>query len=417
MTRPDGAVACGRCYEANRDARLALSTAESFVQAARILLTVLTQRPEFSYNRAAIFVRQGDQICGFAALGAADYDDVHDLEHSRHEDFARVLSDIAETAMRYSGLERRVREMTARMSSPDDPLVQSLRDGLPVYLKDGLQTLGGGNDSGAGIVFPLFARGHAYAVVYADRGFSTEEPSEAEMWRASALGNMIDDFGDSDDLWIPTVTEPVGVLAERMLTVTRLAMRLAHLARNPLAVVGGFSHHLLNRIGDSAPARRALDAIVQSTTRLEDLIDDIPAYALSPDTEPGEVDLRDVVEDGVRSLPRNCRWSFKVPEDRVGIVTYAAIVAACVYIVGRYLGTQGTVRVERSTSNGSYDISFCSEDFVRAEGIEMMSVNQLVRMIGGACRVEAENHERRFVMTIPQFVHCPITPTQKAERF
>lgn len=417
MTVPERPATCGHCYEANRDVRLALSAAHSFVQSARVLLTALTQHPEFAYNRAAIFVVQDDHVRGYAALGVEDPDGAAEFVQARHNDFTRALSAISETAVRHCALEHRVRELTTPLAATDHPLVRAIRTQQPEFLPEGLTELATGPPTGAGIVFPLFARGHAYAAVYADRGFGFRDPTETDMWRASALGNMVDDFGNTDELRIPTIAEPVGILAERMLTVTRLSMRLAHLARNPLAVVGGFSHHLASRVGDSAPTRKALDAIIQNTLRLEDLIDDIPAYALSPESEPSEVDLRDVVEDGIRSLPRECRWRLQRPPERLRVVTYAGIVAACVYIVGRYLGSEGSLRIANASSNGNYDICFCSDHFAGNPGPEMLSVSQLIRMIGGSSQMEAEDHERRFTMTIPQFVHCPITSVEKVERF
>jgi len=409
------ATPCARCYEGNRDIRLALSAAGSFDQALRVLLIVLTQRPEFCFDRAAVFAERNNMLMGYVALGPNGPEEAEVFARERSDDLPRALNQVGKLSARFSDFERQVRTICFPETDGDHPALRSLRTGVPIYLPEGLCELALTEKCSPGFLFPIFARGRACAVAYADCAYTGEAPNEAAMWRAAALGNMIDDYGELASAHVPVISEPVGILAERMLTVTRLAMRLAHLARNPLAVVGGFSHHLRTKIGEAEPARRALDAILQSTERLEDLIDEIPAYALSPDTEPEELDLRAVVEDGAAALPQSRGWQLDLPAERCPVVTYAGILAACVYLVGRYAGSEGTIEIK--DVDGAYEIWFGAKVATQTEGIEMMCVDQLIRMTGGSCRWESEASGRRFLLRIPRFVHCPVTIPEKAGRF
>jgi hypothetical protein len=406
---PSRNESCEFCYRWYRDVRLALSAARSFLQSSRVLLTALTHGSD-AFHRAAVFRHKERTVRGYAGLandGTGAFDE---------QNFVLALERVTRAAQLPGEFDAAVRQITVAYDATEHPLIYCYRTALPMLLPGGLNELQGAGPFGPGFVFPLFSRGGVCGVVYAERPTGSDAVTEEDMWRTASLGNMLGFQSDAEPVRPHAISEPVPLIAERLLTVTRLAMRLAHLARNPLAVVGGFSHHLITRFDESKPERRALEAILRNTERLEDLIDCIPAYALSPDTEPVETDLRDVIEEAIAALPTDRVWRFDAPKCAGPVTTYADLLTACVYMAASHLAHQGFISL-RENEEGGYGIVFQSDHFLSQNGLESATTTEIVHMIGGQCRWEADAEGRRFCMSVPEFVHCPITKAETVERF
>lgn len=63
--------------------------------------------------------------------------------------------------------------------------------------------------------------------------------------------------------------------AERHAALGRIANRMAHEIRNPLAVIGGFSRRLYEKTPDSDPNKKYLEIIVRETRELETKVSEI----------------------------------------------------------------------------------------------------------------------------------------------
>jgi signal transduction histidine kinase len=78
-------------------------------------------------------------------------------------------------------------------------------------------------------------------------------------------------------------------------TMSEMALGIAHGIRNPLHVIGGFSHRLLKKTDQNDPTRAWLKAIAEEAKRIEDMVERFETLAQRKSSFFAPEDLNDIV--------------------------------------------------------------------------------------------------------------------------
>ncbi len=79
-------------------------------------------------------------------------------------------------------------------------------------------------------------------------------------------------------------------------TMSEMALGIAHGIRNPLHIIGGFSHRLLKKTNQNDPTRDWLTAIAQEAKRIEDMVERFETLAQRKSSFFAPEDLNDIVQ-------------------------------------------------------------------------------------------------------------------------
>ena len=80
-------------------------------------------------------------------------------------------------------------------------------------------------------------------------------------------------------------------------TMSEMALGIAHGIRNPLHIIGGFSHRLLKKTDQDDPTRAWLKAIAEEAKRIEDMVERFETLAQRKSSFFAQEDLKDIVAD------------------------------------------------------------------------------------------------------------------------
>ena len=78
-------------------------------------------------------------------------------------------------------------------------------------------------------------------------------------------------------------------------TMSEMALGIAHGIRNPLHIIGGFSHRLLKKTDESDPTRAWLAAIAEEAKRIEQMVERFETLAQRKSSFFSQEDLNDIV--------------------------------------------------------------------------------------------------------------------------
>jgi PAS domain S-box-containing protein len=95
--------------------------------------------------------------------------------------------------------------------------------------------------------------------------------------------------------------------AEKLSALGRITANVADEIRNPLTTVGGFARRLHRKISDGTPEKEYADSIVSEVNRLESILHDVLVFSRGGGPHRGENDLREIIEDAVKSFEERCR--------------------------------------------------------------------------------------------------------------
>ena len=99
-------------------------------------------------------------------------------------------------------------------------------------------------------------------------------------------------------------------------TMSEMALGIAHGIRNPLHVIGGFSHRLLKKTDQNDPTRAWLKAIAEEAKRIEDMVERFETLAQRKSSFFAPEDLNDIVRATLELIKPEIRAKnlFLIPE-------------------------------------------------------------------------------------------------------
>jgi signal transduction histidine kinase len=90
-------------------------------------------------------------------------------------------------------------------------------------------------------------------------------------------------------------------------TMSEMALGIAHGIRNPLHVIGGFSHRLLKKTDQNDPTRAWLKAIAEEAKRIEDMVERFETLAQRKSSFFAPEDLNEIVRDTLELIKPEIR--------------------------------------------------------------------------------------------------------------
>jgi PAS domain S-box-containing protein len=89
---------------------------------------------------------------------------------------------------------------------------------------------------------------------------------------------------------------------ERVESLNKLSLAIAHQLRNPLTAIGGFASLLRKRLEPDSPEASYLDSIMESSTRLEDVVKAVTAYTSLRLESRQVMSMADLVDEARKTL-------------------------------------------------------------------------------------------------------------------
>jgi PAS domain S-box-containing protein len=89
---------------------------------------------------------------------------------------------------------------------------------------------------------------------------------------------------------------------ERIRSLHKLAMGVAHEIRNPMVTIGGFAARILRNETNSGETRRYAENIVEEARKLEIVVDEIQEYCNLPEIKPSSGEIAVVIGEAVSQM-------------------------------------------------------------------------------------------------------------------
>jgi signal transduction histidine kinase len=266
-----------------------------------VILTALTSGSGMGFNRAMLFLKDGDHLKGEMWLGprtpqearsiweilatpGIGYIEIIEYNRSLVRDSEATLGRKIRN-MAYSledefpsvpALAARNKEILLVRNAADDPLVD------PRFL----ETIG----TPEFLCIPLLARDEVMGEIILDNAITRAPIDIRDIKLASICGLIAGNYIYSASLHRKLVE------MEKMAALGEMAIFVTHQLRNPLVTIGGFTEQLINGGVDDAKRDRNLRIIRDETQRLEDVVYQIAHFLKVTFTPPVPFDIRPVLE-------------------------------------------------------------------------------------------------------------------------
>jgi len=271
-----------------------------------VLLTALTSGSGVGFNRAMLFLNDGDTLRGEMWLGprsAQEARNVWEVLSTPGIGYVEVIeynrSLISESR---DTLSRRIRNL--RYSLSGGPLLipaLSARDKDILLVKDArneplvnskfLEIIGVDDF----VCIPLLARNEVFGEIILDNAFTKAPIAPLDIKLAVICALIAGNYVYSASLHKKLVE------AEKMAALGEMAVFVTHQLRNPLVTIGGFTEQLLQLDLDVEKKNRNLRIIRDETKRLEEIVYQIAHFLKVTLKEPVAFDVRPVLESVIES--------------------------------------------------------------------------------------------------------------------
>jgi nitrogen-specific signal transduction histidine kinase len=92
------------------------------------------------------------------------------------------------------------------------------------------------------------------------------------------------------------------IKAEKLSSVAKMALEVAHEIRNPLTVIGGYANALLRKIGPDDSSKKIIDIISRQATRIENALDRFSSVVSLSEKKEGRFNLPSLIRDTLSML-------------------------------------------------------------------------------------------------------------------
>ncbi len=271
-----------------------------------VILTALTSGDGIGFNRAMLFLRDGDRLKGEMWLGPRSPEEagfiweilstpgmgyVEIIEHNRallrkeEDTLSRRIKNLVYTAEgddclipAYAACHK---EIILVRDAKDEPLVDK------TFLEIA--------DVDEFLCIPLLARNEVLGEIVVDNAFNGAPINRSDVKLASLCGLIAGNYIYASSLHKRLVA------AEKMAAMGEMAMFITHQLRNPLVTIGGFTDQLLRSDADAEKRQRNLGIIRDEIMRLENIVFEMGQLLNVSMNEPVYFDARPVIEAVLRS--------------------------------------------------------------------------------------------------------------------
>lgn len=271
-----------------------------------VLLTALTSGSGVGFNRAMLFLKDGDTLRGEMWLGprsAQEAQNIWEVLSTPGIGYVEVIEyNRSLVGKSRDTLSRRVRNLRYPLGG-EALLIPALpaRDKDILLVKDArneplvdpkfLEIIGV-NDF---VCIPLLARNEVFGEIILDNAFTKAPITPLDVKLAVICALIAGNYIYSAALHKKLVD------AEKMAALGEMAVFVTHQLRNPLVTIGGFTEQLLQPDLDEEKKNRNLRIIRDETKRLEDVVYQIAHFLKATLKEPVAFDVRPILESVIES--------------------------------------------------------------------------------------------------------------------
>jgi hypothetical protein len=271
-----------------------------------VLLTALTSGSGVGFNRAMLFLKDGDTLRGEMWLGprsAQEAQNIWEVLSTPGIGYIEVIEyNRSLVSKSQDTLSRRVRNLRYPLGG-EALLIPALpaRDKDILLVKDArneplvdpkfLEIIGVDDF----VCIPLLARNEVFGEIILDNAFTGAPIAPMDIKLAVICALIAGNYIYSAALHRKLVE------AEKMAALGEMAVFVTHQLRNPLVTIGGFTEQLLQPGVDGEKKERNLRIIRDETKRLEDVVYQIAHFLKVTLKEPVAFDVRPVLESVIES--------------------------------------------------------------------------------------------------------------------
>jgi hypothetical protein len=242
-----------------------------------VILTALTSGSGIGFNRAMLFLAEGEKLRGEIWLGPSSAEE------------ANFIWEVLSTpGIGYIEIIEHNRALVSRgadsLSQRIKPLVYSLNrqdlqiPALAAARREVMLVREARNEAAVDRPFldilgvdeflciPLFSRDEVLGAVVLDNAITRRPINFSDIKLASLCGLIAGNYVSTASLHKKMIE------MERMAALGEMAMFITHQLRNPVAAIGGFTDQLLKSPNDEARQRRNLEIIRKEIKRLDDVL-------------------------------------------------------------------------------------------------------------------------------------------------
>ncbi len=265
----------------------------------RVLYTILTgvtSGAGLGFNRAMLFLVEGNYLVGKMAVGPDSFEEAIDIWSSVSSS-GTFLEEI-ETTKTLSGRELLNRVMATKFSlSSENVLIRSLEYMESVHIFDSWSDENVNEeirefiDVKEFVVVPLIVVNKAIGVIVADNKFNQapigNDSIELLSIFASQAALSIESYNSLDSVRVEmkkiSERQDAIIESEKMAAVGRIASHIAHEIRNPLVTMGGYARRVIQLAKDNPRINpnivRAAEIILKESERLEKTLSNVMDFS------------------------------------------------------------------------------------------------------------------------------------------
>lgn len=271
-----------------------------------VLLTALTSGSGVGFNRAMLFLKDGDTLRGEMWLGprsAQEAQNIWEVLSTPGIGYIEVIEyNRSLVSKSQDTLSRRVRNLRYPLGGgallipalpardKDILLVKDARN-EPLVDPKFLEIIGVDDF----VCIPLLARNEVFGEIILDNAFTGAPIAPMDIKLAVICALIAGNYIYSAALHRKLVE------AEKMAALGEMAVFVTHQLRNPLVTIGGFTEQLLQPGVDGEKKERNLRIIRDETKRLEDVVYQIAHFLKVTLNAPVAFDVRPVLESVIES--------------------------------------------------------------------------------------------------------------------
>lgn len=291
------------------------------------ILTCITAGPALGFSRAFLLLKneESNTLEGKMAVGPGSPEEANQV-WSTLKNKNMTLDDLIEQyekvkAEEKGALKKILKNLTFSLEESTEIPVQAFHSRESVRItRGGMKGLQVNKDflekygTDTLVVVPLVCRDEAIGVILADNIYRNIPISEEGIRLLNFLANQsaiaLNNAYAYQDLQkkvemleaalvsLQEVHEKL-VLSEKLAAIGKLAAKVAHEIRNPLATIGGFARAILRAPGDSNKVSKQTEIIIEEVERLEKLLSNIMNFSRPSEMKMGLISLQEVVEDSI----------------------------------------------------------------------------------------------------------------------
>jgi len=265
-----------------------------------VILTALTSGTGVGFNRALLFLKEGERLQARMWLGPRSPEEaqaIWSILSTPGIGYAEIVEHNRELVDRtMEALQPKLRFLNYNLDVPDlkIPALAARNQEIVLVKEAKKERLVDDNfrefvDVDSFLCLPLVAKNELMGEIVVDNGITRAPITAKDIDLASLCGLLAGNYIYTTHLYKKVLE------MEKMAALGEMAAFVSHQLRNPIVAIGGFTRQLLNRPCDLEKCQRNLSIIQQETKHLEEIIFKISHFLKISIKELKPIDVRPII--------------------------------------------------------------------------------------------------------------------------